>query len=75
MLGALAISISCHQQRTRTSASDAIRKRALERLYERRETLNELIDTLQRYQDQRKCLLAPCVAINAAPKCSLGSAR
>ncbi|HXK03213.1 MAG TPA: hypothetical protein VMS37_12480 [Verrucomicrobiae bacterium] len=74
MLGALAISISYHQ-RSRTSASDAIRRRALERLYERRETLNELIDTLQRYQEERRRLLAPCIDISVARKCSLGSVR
>jgi hypothetical protein len=75
MLGATAISTSPRHQRSRSIASDALRRRALERLYERRETLNELIATLQRYQDERRRLLAPCIDISAARKWSLSSAR
>ena len=38
-------------QRSRSADSDAIRRRALERLYERRTAVDHLIESLERYQE------------------------
>ena len=57
----LAISIASYRDRH----SDDVRRRALERLYERRATVDELIDVLERYQQERQSTLAPCIDITA----------
>ena len=51
-------------------SSDYIRRRALERLYERRDTVDELIVVLERYQTMKQGRRAPCIEINAVRKCS-----
>jgi len=58
-----------YQGRPRAAMSDYIRKRALARLYERRATVDSLIEMLQRYQDERRSL-APCIEITAGRTCS-----
>ena len=45
-------------ERNRLVAADAIRRRALERLYERRETVKTLIAALEGYQRSRETRLA-----------------
>jgi hypothetical protein len=47
-----------------------VRRRALERLYLRREAVDELIRSLEAYQQSAKRRKALCVAINAERKCS-----
>lgn len=70
MLVTLAASNSApYQSRSRTATSEYIRKRALARLYERRATVDSLIETLQRYQEQRR-EMAACIEITAGRKCS-----
>jgi hypothetical protein len=64
----LAISISSSPAAERTS--DYVRRRALERLYERRAAVDELIVLLERYQDVQQRKLPACVPINAVRKCS-----
>jgi len=58
-----------------STPSDDIRRRALERLYERRETILDLIGTLERYQEGQRQKLAPCVDISAGRKlqCEIGT--
>ena len=65
-----AVPISSYAERNRIRASDTVRQRALERLYERRATVDELIDVLERYQQGREQSLAPCIEISAVRKCS-----
>jgi hypothetical protein len=52
-------------------SADSIRRRALERLYERRDAVDSLIQSLEDYQrarvGRRK---ADCIAISARRKCS-----
>jgi hypothetical protein len=55
--------------------SDAIRRRALERLYMRKAAVDNLIQSLENYARTQGVSVAPCVAINEAPKWSLDSAR
>jgi hypothetical protein len=53
--------------RNRLLAADSIRRRALERLYERRETVSNLIVALEGYQRSRETRLAQCIALNVTP--------
>jgi hypothetical protein len=49
--------------------SDEMRRRALERLYMRRAAVDELIISLQNYQETQRAK-APCIPFNEARKCS-----
>ena len=70
MLATLTFPTSSYEQRHQLRVSEGIRRRALNRLYERRATVDELISVLERYQDQQSGALAPCVEITAVRKCS-----
>jgi hypothetical protein len=50
-------------------AAEEMRFRALERLYVRREAVDELIRSLEGYEEATT-RLAPCVPISARKKCS-----
>jgi hypothetical protein len=65
-----ASSTSYSKDRTRIAASDAIRRRALERLYERKAVLEQLIDSLENYQRCRNRQLALCIPFSAGRKYS-----
>ena len=52
-------------ERNRLIAADDIRRRALERLYERRETVRTLIAALEGYQRSRETRLAQCISLTA----------
>jgi len=54
----------------RLPISDAVRRRALERLYERKALVDELIDSLESYQRMRETQRATCVPFSALSKCS-----
>jgi hypothetical protein len=54
----------------RIKALDALRQRALERLYERKAAVDELIDCLENYQRCHERPAGSCIEISAAPKCS-----
>jgi hypothetical protein len=55
---------------------DSLRLEALERLYERRLTLENLIQALENYQQNRQARMAECIDISAfAPKCWSNSAQ
>jgi hypothetical protein len=51
------------------AVAEEARLRALERLYLRRDTVDELIRSLQAYEDRTE-RRAPCISISAARKCS-----
>ena len=70
MIATQAVLIQSTSERNRLTGSDAIRRRALERLYERRATVDDLIDSLERYQQERQRALAPCIDISVGRKCS-----
>jgi hypothetical protein len=56
--------------------SDAIRRRALERLYLRKAAVDELIASLENYvRTQRTVTPAPCIPFNATQRWSSDSAR
>jgi hypothetical protein len=51
-------------------ASDGVRQRALERLYERRAAVEVLIESLEEYERCRERQRATCIEFTAAPTCS-----
>lgn len=57
-------------ERSRLLAVDLIRRRALERLYERRVAVETLIQSLEDYQRVREARVARPIALSAARKCS-----
>lgn len=54
-------------ERNRLLAVESIRRRALERLYERRETVRTLIAALEGYQRAREARQAECISLTAIP--------
>jgi hypothetical protein len=54
----------------RVSSGDAIRRRALERLYERRDAVEDLIRSLEGYEQCHKACAAECIDVSAARNCS-----
>ena len=54
-------------ERNRLLSVDSVRRRALERLYERREAVKNLICALEGYQGSREARLAQCVTLGAIP--------
>ena len=59
---------SSTSERNRLLASDSIRRRALERLYERRQAVQDLISALEAYQLSRQKRLAQCVSFASIEK-------
>ena len=66
----IALVSSSSADRVRASSADAIRRRALERLYERRDAVEYLIRSLEGYEKCHKPCTAECIDISAARKCS-----
>lgn len=57
-------------ERSRALSADAIRTRALERLYERRDAVDDLIRSLEGYAECHQARLDSCIEFSAARKCS-----
>ena len=66
----IALVSSSSADRVRASFSDDIRRRALERLYERRDAVEDLIQSLEGYEQCNNARRAPCIEFSAARKCS-----
>ena len=62
-------------ERSRLMPVDVLRQQALARLYERRETVDNLIRSLEDYERARSTGRAPCLDITALRKCSSGFAQ
>ncbi len=58
------------EERSRLLSVDLIRNRALERLYERREAVQNLIRALEDYQQSRAQRMAECISFSSLRKCS-----
>ena len=65
--GALTTQVPPLQNHSSTSA-DRIRQRALARLYERKSAVDQLIRSLERYQQSQAIRRARCVPISAESK-------
>lgn len=57
-------------ERSRLLSVNQLRLRALERLYQRREAVDDLIRSLEDYQKIQEFKTADCVEFSAARKCS-----
>ena len=66
---------TCTEERSRRLSVDALRHRALERLYERRAAVDELIQSLERYQEAQNSRRAPVIDFTVAAKLWSDSAR
>ena len=62
-------------ERSRVLPVDDLRREALARLYQRRDTVDTLIRSLEDYQRSQARAGAICVDITARRKCSSNSAR
>ena len=62
-------------ERNRISTSDDIRKRALQRLYERQAAVNELIESLENYARCQNGQHAACSDLSGARRYSSGCAQ
>lgn len=62
-------------ERHRLLQVDDLRRQALARLYERRETVNDLIRSLENYQRTQADTRCQCIDISARRKCSSGFAQ
>jgi len=58
------------EERSRRLSIDLIRTRALDRLYERREAVQNLISALEDYQRSREKRMAQLISFSSLPKCS-----
>jgi hypothetical protein len=61
---------STSSERNRILAVDLMRRRALDRLYERRAAVETLIQSLEDYQKMREARLSRSVDFTVARKCS-----
>ena len=62
-------------ERSRLLSMDAVRRRALERLYERKMAVEDLIRSLEDYQRCREESAVVSVSFSAARKCSSSFAQ
>ena len=58
------------EERSRLLSMDLIRSRALDRLYQRREAVQNLIGALEDYQKSREARMAQCISFSSVRKCS-----
>ena len=63
------------EERSRLLSMDLIRNRALDRLYERREAVQNLISALEDYQRSREARMAQCISFTSLRKCSSDCAQ
>ena len=63
------------EERSRLLSMDLIRTRALDRLYQRREAVQNLISALEDYQESREARMAHRISLSSLRKCSSGFAR
>lgn len=59
-------------ERNRPILVDDLRRQALARLYERRQTVENLIRSLEDYQRTKSATRCECIDISARRKCSSG---
>ena len=71
----LALPAPSSAERSRLLSTDHIRQRALERLYERRAAVDDLIRSLEEYQRVKGRRRAQCIEFSAARTCSSNYAQ
>ena len=63
------------EERSRLLSRDLIRNRALDRLYQRRDGVQNLIRALEDYQESREARMAHRISFSSLRKCSSGFAQ
>ena len=71
----LKLPIPASIERNRLLPVDLLRRQALARLYERRDTVDNLIRSLEDYQRSQSGTRSECIEISARRKCLSSSAR
>jgi hypothetical protein len=71
----LTLPLPASLERSRLMPVDLLRRQALARLYERRDTVDNLIRTLEDYQRSQSGAQSGCIEITARRRCSSGSAQ
>jgi hypothetical protein len=66
----IALVATSSAERNRELFADTVRRRALQRLYERRNAVEGLIRSLEGYERCQQARAAGCIEISAARKCS-----
>lgn len=66
----LALPADASIERSRLIPAEFIRRRALDRLYERKAAIEDLIRSLEDYERVNRPRAAECVPFNASRKCS-----
>ena len=74
-LGTMVLPHTSTEERSRLLSRDLIRNRALDRLYQRRDGVQNLIRALEDYQESREARMAQCVSFSSVRKCSSDFAR
>ena len=73
--GTIVLPHASTEERSRLLSMDLIRSRALDRLYQRREAVQNLIHALEDYQKSREATMAHRVDFSFLRKCSSGFAQ
>jgi hypothetical protein len=71
----LTLPLASTEERSRLLSMDLIRSRALDRLYQRRDAVQNLIRALEDYQESREARMARCISFSSLRKCSSDSAQ
>jgi hypothetical protein len=71
----IALPSASSAERSRLLSADLIRRRALERLYERKAAVEDLIRSLEDYQRSKEPVRAECIPFSAVRKYSSGFAQ
>jgi len=68
--GTMVLPHASTEERSRLLSMDLIRSRALDRLYQRRAAVENLISALEDYQKSREARMAQCTSFSSVRKCS-----
>jgi len=74
-LGTMVLPHTSTEERSRLLSMDLIRNRALDRLYQRRDGVQNLIRALEDYQESREARMAHRISFSSLRKCSSGFAQ
>ena len=70
-----ALPVYSSSERSRLLSVGLVRRRALERLYSRKAAVDDLIQSLETYQQSRDKNIAPCIEFSVARRCLSDSSQ
>jgi hypothetical protein len=71
----ITLSLAASEERSRLLSMDLVRSRALDRLYHRREAMQNLISALEDYQKSLEAIMVHRIRFSFPRKCSSGFAQ